>query len=105
MKTLLAAEENLFPNVFNCILSAIIPLMQHNSAIGCAMEWVMIWWINNRRDTPREMRGKLRNMLKERGIHYDPKKDEMDEDYDPNEEWISFLVSLTKSNSKKSEKS
>jgi hypothetical protein len=25
-------------------------------------------------------------MLKERGIHYDPKKDEMDEDYDPNEE-------------------
>ncbi len=32
------------------------------------------------------MRGKLRNMLKERGIHYDPKKDEMDEDYDPNEE-------------------
>lgn len=38
MKTLLAAEENLFPNVFNCILSAIIPLMQHNSAEGCAMQ-------------------------------------------------------------------
>ena len=38
MKTLLAAEENLFPSVFNCILSAIIPLMQHNSAIGCAIE-------------------------------------------------------------------
>lgn len=39
MKTLLAAEENLFPSVFNCILSAIIPLMRHNSAIGCAIEW------------------------------------------------------------------
>lgn len=38
MKTLLAAEENLFPNVFNCILSAIIPLMRHKSAVGCAME-------------------------------------------------------------------
>ena len=38
MKPLLAAEENLFPSVFNCILSAIIPLMQHNSAIGCAIE-------------------------------------------------------------------
>ena len=41
MKTLLAAEENLFPNVFNCILSAIIPLMQHNSAEGCAMQYVV----------------------------------------------------------------
>ena len=41
MKTLLAAEENLFPNVFNCILSAIIPLMRHKSAIGCAMESVL----------------------------------------------------------------
>ncbi len=39
MKTLLAAEENLFPSVFNCILSAIVPLMRHNSAIGCAIEW------------------------------------------------------------------
>ena len=38
VEPLLAAEENLFPSVFNCILSAIIPLMQHNSAIGCAIE-------------------------------------------------------------------
>ena len=34
------------------------------------------------------MRGKLRNMLKERGIHYDPKKEEMDEvdEFDIDEE-------------------
>ena len=38
MKTLLAAEENLFPNVFNCVLSAIIRLVQHLSAEGCAMQ-------------------------------------------------------------------
>ena len=38
MKSLLAAEENLFPNVYNCLLSAMIPLMKYNSAVGCALE-------------------------------------------------------------------
>ena len=53
------------------------------------------------------MRGKLRNMLKERGIHYDPKKDEMDEDYDPNEEYhfLFIINSVHLSNNQKSEKS
>lgn len=72
MKTLLAAEENLFPNVYNCILSAIIPLMKHNSAVGCALE----------RETPREMRGKLRFMLKEKGISIDEKDMEIEDDFD-----------------------
>lgn len=65
MKTLLAAEENLFPNVFNCILSAIIPLMRHRSAVGCAMECLSLRALSSRRMTPREMRGQLHHMLKD----------------------------------------
>lgn len=89
MKTLLAAEENLFPNVYTSLLSSMIPLMQHNSAEGCAMK----------RDTPREMRGKFAKLQKkalseiEGNEMIQPSSEKMgdvdnaEDDDDENEEW------------------
>lgn len=86
MKTLLAAEENLFPSVFNCILSAIIPLMRHNSAVGCAIELVMEERVMDRRKTPREMRSEFAHG----GKKEDDKDMEVDDEDDEDEGYETF---------------